>query len=296
MHILIADDDPVARTVLGKTLVRLGHTVAAMDNGTAAIDTLLVDDGPRFAILDWMMPGADGLTVCRAVRQRPTPYVYVILLTSRDSPADMVEGLDAGADDFLSKPFDAVELRARLRSGERVLALQSNLLEVQAALEHQATHDRLTGLWNRGMIIDHLKRALSQAQRARGAVSVVMADLDHFKAVNDQYGHVTGDTVLCEVARRMRAVLRDYDAIGRYGGEEFMLVVNGDVSLARELADRVRTALNASDITEGDHRIAVTGSFGVASTTAAGYDPTTLIQAADRALYDAKDGGRDRVC
>ncbi len=186
MHILIADDDPVARTVLGKTLVRLGHTVAAMDNGTAAIDTLLADDGPRFAILDWMMPGADGLTVCRAVRQRPTPYVYVILLTSRDSPADMVEGLDAGADDFLSKPFDAVELRARLRSGERVLALQSNLLEVQAALEHQATHDRLTGLWNRGMIIDHLKRALSQAQRARGAVSVVMADLDHFKAVNDQ--------------------------------------------------------------------------------------------------------------
>ena len=197
------------------------------------------------------MPGADGLTVCRAVRQRPTPYVYVILLTSRDSTADMVEGLDAGADDFLSKPFDAVELRARLRSGERVLALQANLLEAQAALEHQATHDRLTGLWNRGMVLDHLNRTLSQARRARAPVSVVMADLDHFKAVNDSYGHVTGDAVLCEVARRMRSVLRNYDGVGRYGGEEFMLVVSGDVTLARELAERVRKALSATVIADG---------------------------------------------
>jgi two-component system cell cycle response regulator len=243
-----------------------------------------------------MMPGADGLTVCRTVRQRPSPYVYVILLTSRDSAADMVEGLDSGADDFLAKPFDALELRARLRSGERVLTLQANLLEAQAALEHQATHDRLTGLWNRGMVLDHLQRALSRAQRERTAVSVVMVDLDHFKAVNDGFGHVTGDAVLREVARRMRGVLRDYDAIGRYGGEEFMMVVPGDAALARELAERVRRSLNASAIAEGDERIAITGSFGVASTSTAGYDATTLIQAADRALYEAKDAGRDRVC
>ena len=295
MHILIADDDPVARTVLGKTLVRLGHNVAAVDNGTAAIEALLADEGPRFAILDWMMPGADGLTVCRAVRQRPSPYVYVILLTSRDSPADMVEGLDAGADDFLSKPFDAVELRARLRSGERVLALQSNLLEAQAALEHQATHDRLTGLWNRGMILDHLKRSASRGERERETVSVVMADVDHFKAINDAQGHIAGDAVLSAVARRMQTVIRGYDALGRYGGEEFLLVVSGDRALASELAERVRSVLADTPIDAGGQAIRVTASFGIASSADVGYDATGLINAADRALYEAKEAGRNTV-
>ena len=295
MHILSADADPVARTVLGKTLVRLGHNVDAVENGAVAIERLLEKEGPRFAILDWMMPGADGLTVCRAVRQRPTPYVYLILLTSRDSPADVVEGLDAGADDFLSKPFDAVELRARLRSGERVLQLQSNLLEAQAALEHQATHDRMTGLWNRGMILDHLTRTASRGQRERQTVSVVMADVDHFKAVNDVHGHIAGDTVLSAVARRMKTVIRGYDALGRYGGEEFLLVINGDSALARQLAERVRSVLAETPVDAGGPSIPVTASFGVASSADIGYDPTALINAADRALYEAKAAGRNTV-
>ena len=295
MHILIADDDPVARLVLNKTLVRLGHTVVAFDNGSDALAALLAPNGPCFAILDWMMPGADGLTVCRTIRQRLNPYVYVILLTSRDSLADMVEGLDAGADDFLGKPFDAIELRARLKSGERVLTLQANLLEASAALEHQATHDRLTGLWNRGMIFDHLKRTLSHERRDKSVVSVIIADIDHFKTVNDQHGHLTGDAVLHEIGRRMKAALRDYDAIGRYGGEEFLIVLSGEAELARQLAERLRTAIGSTPIVDEGRDVSVTASFGLATTRDLGFDAEALIRAADNALYDAKAAGRNQV-
>lgn len=295
MHILIADDDPVARLVLNKTLTRLGHTIVAFDNGSDALGALLAPNGPCFAILDWMMPGADGLTVCRTIRQRQNPYVYVILLTSRDSLADMVEGLDAGADDFLGKPFDAIELRARLKSGERVLTLQANLLEASAALEHQATHDRLTGLWNRGMILDHLKRTLSRERRDKRVVSVLLADIDHFKTVNDRHGHVTGDAVLREIGRRMRTALRDYDAIGRYGGEEFLIVVSGEAVLARDLAERLRAAISSTPIVDEDREVSVTASFGLATSRVSGFDEEALIRAADNALYDAKAAGRNQV-
>ena len=295
MHILIADDDPVARLVLNKTLTRLGHTVVAFDNGRDALDALLAPNGPCFAILDWMMPGADGLTVCRAIRERQNPYVYVILLTSRDSLADMVEGLDAGADDFLGKPFDAIELRARLKSGERVLTLQANLLRASAELEHQATHDRLTSLWNRGMILDHLKRTLNRERREKSAVSVIIADIDHFKAVNDQFGHLAGDAVLREIARRMKVALRDYDAIGRYGGEEFLIVVSGEAVLARDLAERLRAAISSTPIADENREVSVTASFGLATTRVSGFDAEALIRAADHALYAAKTDGRNQV-
>ena len=295
MKILIADDEPVARRVLERTLQQLGHDVVVVANGTDALTALMAPEGPRMAIVDWMMPGTDGLGVCRAVRQRSSPYVYVILLTARDRPEDIVEGLDAGADDFLSKPVDAGHLRARLRSGERVLTLEANLLEAQAALKHQATHDRLTGLWNRGMVVDHLVRTLSQAEREGKVVTVVMGDLDHFKSINDRHGHHAGDAVLVEVARRMRSVLRKYDALGRYGGEEFLLVVGGDAALARTMAERVRAAVGSGPVVDGPLSVSVTVSFGIASTTDAGYDPDTLIDAADQALYRAKEAGRNMV-
>ncbi len=296
MKILVADDDAISRRLLEATLVRLGHEVVAVEDGTQAITALLDQTGPRLAILDWMMPGADGLTVCRRIRQRPTPYVYVILLSARDRRADMVEGLDAEADDFLTKPYDAVELRARLRSGERVLALQENLLQAQAALRHEATHDRLTGLWNRGMILDHLKRELSRTRRETKSLAVLMADLDHFKRVNDVHGHGAGDAVLREVGRRMRSVLRDYDAIGRYGGEEFLLVLAGaGASVAREVAERVRAAVEAAPVLDGRLELSVSASLGAACTTSVGFEASALVQVADRALYRAKAAGRNRV-
>ena len=205
MKILIADDEPVSRRLLEGTLKKLGHDVLAVEDGTQAVATLLEADGPRMAILDWMMPGCDGLAVCREVRKRAAPYTYVILLTSRDRRSDMVEALDAEVDDFLTKPFDAVELRARLRSGERVLPLQETLLRAQEMLRHEATHDRLTGLWNRARIIDQLGREARRAEREKARLAVLLADIDHFKQVNDTYGHGVGDVVL-QRGRRADAI------------------------------------------------------------------------------------------
>ena len=178
----------------------MGHEVCAVDDGAAALERLGRPDSPRIAILDWMMPGLDGLSVCRSLRQAVGPYTYVILLTARETRRDMVEALDAGADDFLTKPLDVLELRARLRSGERIIALQEDLLRTQSELEHQASHDRLTGLWNRGRVLDQLTRELYRTRREKACLAVVMADIDHFKRINDTWGHATGDVVLCDRA------------------------------------------------------------------------------------------------
>ena len=296
MNILIADDDPVSRQMLQAMLHGLGHGVTAVANGTDAAVALLSDDGPRLAILDWMMPDIDGLEVCRRVRQRTTPYTYIVLLTSRDRRADMLAGLDAGADDFLTKPCDAMELRIRLQAGERVIALQEHLLDAQAALRFEAAHDRLTGLWNRGSVLDHLLRELSRARRKKTALAVLMADLDHFKRINDDHGHSVGDKALREASGRMRSVLRAYDAIGRYGGEEFLVVLAGaDLHGACEVGERVRAAVAAEALCDGAATISLSTSIGAASTALVGYDADALIRSADAALYRAKAQGRNCV-
>ena len=295
MKILIADDEPVSRRLLEGTLKKLGHEVLAVEDGTQAVATLLEADGPRMAILDWMMPGCDGLAVCREVRKRAAPYTYVILLTSRDRRSDMVEALDAEVDDFLTKPYDAVELRARLRSGERVLVLQETLLQAQEMLRHEATHDRLTGLWNRARIIDHLRREARRTDREKAALAVLLVDIDHFKQVNDTYGHGVGDVVLQEAGQRMRSVLRDYETIGRYGGEEFLIVLSkADLAVGRQVGERIRGVVGCSPIVHGTTSVDVKVSVGLASTEA-GFDPTALVNAADSALYRAKQQGRNRV-
>jgi two-component system, cell cycle response regulator len=296
MRVLVADDDPVSRRLLESTVRRLGHDVTAVADGLAAIEALLHSDGPRLAVLDWMMPGADGLAVCHAVRTRASRYVYVILLTGMDRREDMVTALDAEADDFLTKPLDVIELRARLRSGERVLELQERLLDAQENLRHDATHDRLTGLWNRGMVLDHLALAVRQARREHRQLAVVMADIDHFKDVNDRHGHAAGDRLLGSVATRMRSVLRQYDRIGRYGGEEFLIVLpNCEAQIARQVAERVRAAVAASPIEAGDVSLPVSISLGVAWSANPAENPAALLDEADQALYRAKAAGRNRV-
>ena len=296
MRILIADDDPVSRRLLEATLDRLGHQVVSVADGTAATAALLSPDGPRLAVLDWMMPGADGLAVCRAIRRRQAPYVYIILLTSHNRREDLVAGLDAEADDFLTKPLDVVELRARLRSGERVISLQEGLLQAHEALRRLAAHDDLTGLWNRRMILDRLEKELHRAKRESMHLGVALVDLDQFKQINDTYGHAAGDDVLRHAADRMRTILRDYDYLGRYGGEEFLIVVsNTEAATATEVAERCRRAVAERPATIGDRRVAVTVSVGVASTHVVGYDELALIQAADAAMYQAKAEGRNRV-
>lgn len=296
MRILIAEDDPVSRRLLHSTLERLGHEVVAVPDGATALVTLLRPDGPRLAILDWMMPGADGLTVCRTVRQRPMPYVYVIMLTGKQHRDDMVAALDAEVDDFLTKPFDALELRARLRSGERVLNLQEGLLQAQEKLRAQATHDGLTGLWNRSMMLTQLELELGRAARDRNPLSVVMADIDQFKSINDANGHGAGDLVLREAGVRMRSVLRASDGFARYGGDELLVLLPGcDAVAALEIAERARAAVAATPAQADTLSMPMTISLGIACTADVGVNPDALIAAADEALYRAKARGRNRV-
>lgn len=295
MKILIADDDPVARRLLERTLQRLGHEVVAVADGADALNALLDPAGPRMAILDWMMPGLDGLAVCRAVRDRDAPYVYLILLTARDGDDDVVAGLVAEADDYLTKPFDARELNARIQSGERILDLEAKLLTAEKDLRHEATHDRLTGLWNRGMVLDELDRTIKRVRRTGEHLTVALADVDHFKAVNDTHGHDAGDRVLRETARRIKASLRDVDAVGRYGGEEFLIVLASRDSAGQLAAlDRVGLVVSQAPIEIGIGRwVTVTLSIGAARSLTSEPDAASLILAADEALYRAKDHGRN---
>jgi diguanylate cyclase (GGDEF)-like protein len=247
------------------------------------------------AILDWSMPQMDGLAVCRAIRSRPDRYVYAILLTAYDGSADMIAALDAGADDFLTKPFKLGELRARLKAGERVLQLQDHLLRSQEVLRHEASHDRLTGLWNRGWLLDELGRELRRNLRERGSVAVVIADVDFFKRINDTHGHSVGDAVLRQIGQRIQSTLRISDSVGRYGGEEFLLLLpRADINGGRDVAERVRAIVAAAPIVESSVAVDVTMSLGVACGDP-GATEDGLIKAADQALYRAKANGRNRV-
>lgn len=296
MRILIADDDPISSRLLERTLVRLGHEVEVVNDGPDAVTALLKPDAPRLAILDWDMPGADGLVVCRVVRQRAGPYVYIILLTGRDSRDDVVKGLESGADDFLTKPFDAVELRARLRSGSRVIDLEEGLLKAQEALRIQATSDDLTGLSNRRVVLEQLDRELRRARHEKKPIAVAMADLDNFKQINDRHGHSAGDAVLRQVARCLQLELRDYDSIGRYGGEEFFFVLPGcDDAAALVAMERVRARVAATPAHWEGVLLPITISIGIAWTDPEGLSAAALADGADDALYRAKDRGRNCI-
>lgn len=299
MRILVADDDRLTLESLTERLGRGGHHVTACENGDEAW-TRATDQEPGFdmMVLDWMMPGIDGLELCRRLRkQTDRPYVYLIVMTVKGTPEDVVEGLDAGADDYLVKPFSWEELDARVRAGGRIVALQNQLIDAREALRVQAMQDPLTGILNHGAIMDSLLREVARADRESSPLSLILADLDDFKRINDEHGHVVGDKVLVEVARRMRSCLRPYDSVGRYGGEEFLTVLpNTEPGDAVTLAERVRTAISSTPFRVERLEVKVTLSQGVTSWS----DPhpipgERLIQAADRALYAVKHAGRNGV-
>ena len=298
MRILIADDDRVSCHLLRVTLASWGYDVTVCTTGADAWQALQEEGAPQLAILDWEMPDLDGPDVCRRLRQRGTGrYTYVILLTGRSDKEDLITGMNAGADDYLTKPFDAHELKVRLRAGTRILDLQDELITAREALRIQATRDPLTALLNRRAIVEAMTAELNRVDRERRLLGVAIADLDNFKWINDTFGHAAGDAVLVEATRRMRASLRPYDEIGRLGGEEFLILAPGcDLRCVRSVAERVRTAIVSEPVHFNAGRFSITCSFGVASTAEHPQrDVDWLIRAADAALYRAKAAGRNVV-
>jgi diguanylate cyclase (GGDEF)-like protein len=295
MKILVAEDDSVTRHLLKISLERWQYEVVLATDGTQAMEILFGKDAPKLAILDWVMPGIDGVDICRQLRERGGgSYIYTLLLTSKGAKQDLLVGLEAGVDDYLVKPFDLLELQARLRSGQRIITLQEQLIAAREAMREQATRDGLTGVWNRGAALDILGREFSRSRREHNPLVVLMSDLDHFKQINDTWGHQAGDVVLREVAIRLQSAVRPYNAVGRYGGEEFVVIVPGcDAASALDLAERLRECISASPIASATGPIPVTMSLGLAS-LAEDPSPESLILRADEALYRAKRAGRNR--
>ena len=298
MRILIADDEAMSRRLLQKTLERAGYEVIAVENGRQAANQICTKDGPRLALLDWVMPELDGPAVCREIRKRKEQsYVYMVLLTSKEAKEDIIAGLESGADDYLTKPFDAEELKARLRTGLRILGLEDRLVEAREEMRFKASHDALTTLWNRGVILELLERELSRSHRENATTVILLCDIDHFKAVNDSFGHLVGDEVLRETAKRLLASVRSYDFVGRYGGEEFLVVLNNcNPAFAFARAEEIRNTIAQRPVQTSTGPVPVTMSLGLLLSHEWGIRSVVeLLNDADSALYAAKRAGRNCV-
>ncbi len=296
MRVLIAEDDFTSRNILTAILKKWHHDPVVTKDGVEAWAVLQQPDAPKLILLDLDMPGMEGLEVCRRLRENESSNPpYVILLTGRGEKRDIVQGLEAGANDYIAKPYDNAELQARIGVGQRMIELQASLMEARNALEYLAMHDPLTGIFNRRAILDRLKAELSRAQREGGTLSVGMCDLDHFKKVNDTYGHQAGDDVLVAFTRCVQTNLRDYDCVGRYGGEEFLLVAAAPKGpIEGNLYERLRAQVADAEIKTKAGTTSITVSIGVAPGTGQS-TMDALLTAADAALYQAKAGGRNRV-
>ena len=294
--VLLAEDDGVCRRVLQSRLQNWGFRVITAEDGLEAWDILRQDNAPDLLILDWVMPGIDGPELCRRIREkRHVVYPYILLVTGKDETQDVVRGLEAGADDYLSKPVDPRELRARLQAGKRILALQHELIEAREELRFQANHDALTGIFSRAAILSLLDRELQRSARFGTPTGILMMDLDGFKKINDTYGHSTGDAVLKGVAHRISRAMRSYDFLGRYGGEEFLAVLsNCYPDDMRTIAERVRSAVCDPPIRTEAASLAITVSVGgvVTSPSTPGLESLSV---ADALLYEAKRSGGNRV-
>ncbi len=300
--VLVAEDEKISRTLLEKTLIKAGYSVTSVENGRLAADCFKESFFP-IVLTDWVMPEMGGPELCRTIRERVTQgYVYIILLTAKDSKEDIVLGLKAGADDYLTKPFHPAELIARLNTGKRIVSLERSLKKANEAIRLLSITDPLTGCYNRNYLNDFFPKELQRAVRYRHPLSLILCDIDHFKNVNDTYGHLVGDEVLKEFVERIRSSTRkDVDWLGRFGGEEFLVILpETDVERALWVAERLRVAVCSSPLAlANDLTISITASFG-----ASGFDPARdkwditqemLLKQIDSFLYTAKNEGRNRV-
>ena len=295
--VLVADDSPVYRKLVEHALAEDSCSVSFASSGHQAIE-ILEREHPDLVVTDWMMPDLTGIELCQRIRtSAESAYTYVIILTSNAEKENVVKGLSAGADDYLTKPFDRNELLARVHVGRRLIDLHRQIEAKNKLLEELALTDPLTGLPNRRAIEDWSARQLSGAARHGFPMWVVLMDLDHFKSVNDTYGHDAGDTVLKKFGEVLRANTRLSDISGRIGGEEFLLVLtHADESNVVVVLDRIRKQLSAERFEWNGSAIKVTASFGVAGFSGKkAPEFRQLLKQADAALYRAKDQGRNRV-
>lgn len=297
IKILVAEDDLVSRLMLVSALKKWGYEPVVVDNGKSALEVLLDKSPPLIAILDWVMPEMDGIDVVRTLREKAEESpTYVIMLTTRTEKEDVIAGLEAGADDYIRKPFDVDELWARIRVGLRTATLQKDLIEIQKALEYEAVHDPLTGCLNRRGILERLNEEVERAQRTGEQFCVAMCDLDHFKRVNDNYGHQTGDDVLKGFVQTARSQLRTYDQIGRLGGEEFLIIIpNITETDAQNALERLRKIVHDTEMDTCSGKIKITVSIG-AIIVKEKTSIDNIIKQVDEALYSAKEKGRNQVC
>jgi diguanylate cyclase (GGDEF)-like protein len=298
LRVVVAEDDPLARTMLTRILSKWGYVVEDVENGQQAWEAL-ERNGARLVITDWAMPFMTGVDLCRRIRTGVLPaYVYTILLTSKDDKEAILEGFSSGADDYLTKPFDRDELRARVRAGERIVTLEAELREARGRLEIMASTDELTGIANRRAALSRLQEALARCARGHEDLVLIALDVDHFKKLNDTYGHAAGDAVLREFVIRVKSQLREYDVLGRIGGEEFLAVLPGvSLEVGTGVAERVRQSVgNTPFHVVPDAEIPVTVSIGVSAASSESVPSVdALMQLADEALYQAKKSGRNQV-
>ena len=292
MKILLVEDSVIERHKIGSYLKEWGLDYVAVGSGTQAVKLLEGPDAPSMVLLDWLLPGLDGIDVCRRIRKLGADgaYIYTVMLTSKNRKQDLLTAMEAGADDYLAKPVDPSELRARIMAGKRIV-------ELQQSLRFAATHDFLTGLLNRSEILSALEREFSRSGREGKPATLIMADIDHFKRVNDSLGHAAGDEVLKEVARRLKWDLRPYDVVGRYGGEEFLIILPGcDLPTGMRRADEIRRMVGKDTISTPAGATSAQISMGV-TVTSFKRDQTVAdcLREADSALYTAKTNGRNRV-
>jgi diguanylate cyclase (GGDEF)-like protein len=298
IQILIANSKLVFQNVLHSMLTSWGYDVLVASDGFEALSLLQDENGPRMAILESQLPGMSAVEICERVRAlNQLNYAYLLLLTENGAIEDLVAAMDAGADDYVTRPFNSQEFRARLQAGSRIVKLQERLIRAREELYEQTTRDSLTGFWNRKAIIEILDSEIARASRGGSNVAVVMADIDHFNQFNDRLGHIAGDAVIRETTHRMSSALRKYDSMGRFGGEEFLIVVPGcqfEGSLA--VAERLREVVACQPYFASGAEYVVTCSFGLAWSACAGTtDANQLLREADAALCAAKRNGRNRV-